>query len=76
MKQTIVAFALLVSLGACKKSSTNADFVATDVTGTMVLKGNLSRNVIIPNGTGAWSNAGKRPAAGVNVMVKVNKSDL
>ncbi|MEI6021995.1 MAG: hypothetical protein WCR21_12780 [Bacteroidota bacterium] len=76
MKKSILAIAILIGLAACKKSSTSSDFVATDVTGTLVLKGNLSRNVIVPNGNTSWSNSGKRPAAGINVVVKVNKADL
>jgi hypothetical protein len=42
----------------------------------MVLKGNLSRNYIVPNGTGSWSTGGKRPASGISIVVKVNKSEL
>ncbi len=76
MKKSILAIAILIGFSACKKSSTSSDFVATDVTGTLVLKGNLSRNVIVPNGTNAWSNTGKRAASGISVVVKVNKSDL
>lgn len=75
MKKSILAIAITISLIACKKTETK-EFVATDVTGTMTLKGNLSRNVITPDGSGSWTNNGRIPARGVGVAVKVNKNAL
>ena len=75
MKKSILALTILIGLGACKKTTT-PEFVATDVTGTMVLKGNLNRNIIVPNGSGAWTSTGKLSVRGALVSVKVNKNEL
>lgn len=70
---------LLASSGllvfGCKKTTKNS-FTPTDVTGTMVLKGNITKNVITPNGTGGWNNTTRIAAQGVHVSVTVSKSSL
>lgn len=75
MKKTILFFALATALVSCKKDETT-EFTPTDLTGTSVVKGNVSKNVITPNGFGGWNTNSRIPAAGVNVSVKVNKNNL
>lgn len=75
MKKTILLLSFTAILLSCKKDKTPA-FTATDTTGTSVVKGNINKNVITPNGSGSWTNGTRIPAAGVSVSIKVNKSSL
>jgi hypothetical protein len=75
MKKSLLFLSVLAVMVSCKKDETT-DFTPTDVTGTSVLKGNVSKNVITPNGGGSWNSNARIPAAGVNVSVKVNKNSL
>ena len=75
MKKSILFLSVLAVMVSCKKDETT-EFTPTDVTGTSVLKGNVNKNVITPNGTGGWNTNARIPAAGVNVSVKVNKNSL
>lgn len=75
MKKSILALSLTAALFACKKDKTNS-FTQTDVTGTSIVKGTVSKNVVTPNGFGTWNPNARIPAAGVNVTVKVNKNSL
>lgn len=71
-------FILGIALGllmGCKKEEPEP-FKATDVSGTTVVKGYVSKNVIVPDGNGGWSNSGRVPAEKVNISVKVNKNSL
>lgn len=75
MKKSIIAITLsAVAIAACKKDKTN-EFTATDVTGTAVVKGVVTKNIIIPNGVNGWTTS-RVPAAGVGVSIKVNKNAL
>ncbi|MBA3665408.1 MAG: hypothetical protein H0W61_14530 [Bacteroidetes bacterium] len=72
---------LILSIGAllftsCKKEKTSGDFSQTDATGSTVVKGSVSKNVITPNGSGGWINTSRVPVSGVNVSVKINKNSL
>ncbi|MDO8998909.1 MAG: hypothetical protein Q7W45_04015 [Bacteroidota bacterium] len=73
MKKSILALSITLALFSCKKKETTTDFTATDVTGTSVVKGNVNKNVITPNGVGAWTNTSRINMAGVVVTIKVNK---
>lgn len=75
MKKTGLIFAIIVIFFACKKEKT-PEFTATDVTGTTIVKGNISKEVITPNPNGTWNNQAKIVAPGVVVSVRVNKSSL
>jgi len=72
-KISVLALSFAVVLFACKKEKTS-NFTATDVTGNSVIKGNVNKNVITPNGAGGWNNTSRINTAGVNVTVKINKS--
>jgi hypothetical protein len=77
MKKSILSISLTAVfvtaiLFSCKKDKTNS-FTATDVTGTSVVSGNVNKNVIIPNGSGNWTNSGRINVAGVKVSITVNK---
>jgi hypothetical protein len=76
MKNKIIAITLITVLISCKKKNDDNSFTATDVTGTSVVMGNVNKNVITPDGSGGYLNTAMIPAAGVNVSIKVNKSDL
>ncbi len=75
MKKSIIFLALVTAFVSCKKDETT-EFTPTDVTGTTVVKGNVSKNVITPNGFGGWNNSARIAAVGVNVSIKVNKNSL
>lgn len=77
MKKTILALSLTAALISCKKDDPK-EFTPTDVTGTSVVRGNVNKNVITPNGAGGWTSASasRVPAEGVNVSITVNKSSL
>lgn len=73
MKKTLLALSITLALFSCKKKESTSDFSATDVTGTSVVKGNVNKNVITPNGSGGWINTNRVNMAGVVVTIKVNK---
>lgn len=75
MKKSILALSIIALFTACKKEN-KKEFTPTDVTGTTVVKGNVSKNVITPNGSGGWLNNSRVPAAGVNVSIKINRNSL
>ena len=74
MKKSILALTVVAALASCKKETTN-EFTQTDVTGTTMVKGNCSKNVITPNGSGGYTT-GRIPASSVTISVKVNKNSL
>ena len=73
MKKSLLVLSITLALFSCKKKETTSDFTATDVTGTSVVKGNVNKNVITPNGSGGWQNTNRINMSGVVVTVKVNK---
>ena len=73
MKKSLLALSITLALFSCKKKESTSDFSATDVTGTSVVKGNVNKNVITPNGSGGWINTNRVNMAGVVVTIKVNK---
>lgn len=73
MKKSLIALSITLALFSCKKKESNSDFTATDVTGTSIVKGNVNKNVITPNGNGGWINTNRINMAGVVVTIKVNK---
>jgi hypothetical protein len=75
MKKTILILCTSALIFACKKEKTN-ELTPTDVTGTSVVRGNVNKNVITPNGSGGYQNTARIPAANVNVSIKVDKSSL
>jgi hypothetical protein len=75
MKKSILFLALATTLFSCKKDETT-DFTPTDVTGTSIVKGNVTKNIITPNSFGGWTTGTRIAAAGVAVSIKVNKNSL
>ncbi|WP_317896804.1 hypothetical protein [Aurantibacillus circumpalustris] len=75
MKKSILALSLTVILFSCKKDEPK-EFTATDVTGTTLVKGTITKNIITPNGSGNWTNGSRIPVKGINVSIKVNKNSL
>ena len=79
MKTThfITVTALCALLTSCNKNEPTP-FTPTDVTGTTVVKGNVNKNVITPDGSGGWTSgsAARIPAPNVNVSITVNKNSL
>jgi hypothetical protein len=75
MKRSILILSASLALFSCKKEKTN-DLTPTDVTGTSMVKGNVSKNIITPNGSGGYINTTRIPAANVNVSIKIDKSSL
>ncbi len=73
MKKSLLALSITLALFSCKKEETTTDFTATDVTGISVVKGNVNKNVITPNGAGGWINTSRVNMSGVVVTIKVNK---
>ena len=73
MKKSLLALSITLALFSCKKDKETSDFSQTDVTGTTTIKGNVNKNVITPNGAGAWTNTTRVNMAGVVVSVKINK---
>lgn len=74
MKKSLLALSIItLALFSCKKDKETSDFAPTDVTGTTVVKGNVNKNVVTPNGNGGWINTNRVNMAGVVVTVKVNK---
>lgn len=75
MKKSLLALSLTVLFFSCKKE-TKTEFTATDVTGTTVVRGSVSKPIITPNGAGGWMNSARIPVSNVVVQIKVNKSAL
>jgi hypothetical protein len=75
MKISVLTLALGVGLLSCKKEKSN-EFTSTDVTGTSVVSGHVSKSVIASNGTGGWTNTARTSAQNVNVSITVNKNSL
>ncbi|HQQ93815.1 MAG TPA: hypothetical protein PLQ93_04610 [Bacteroidia bacterium] len=73
--QIILILGASVLLFTCKKKEP-AEFTATDMTGTCTVKGNISKNIIGPNGLGGWTSGARIPAENVSVSVKVNRNSL
>jgi hypothetical protein len=77
MKKSLIVFsALVLAFASCKKTSSPAAFSPTDMTGKGHVKGNVTKNVIAPNGTGGWTSNTRVPAPNVNVSVRIDKSSL
>ncbi len=74
-KSIIIALSLTAILTSCKKDETN-EFTQTDVSGTTILKGNVGKPIITPDGNGSAFISSRVPAVGVSVSVKVNKNSL
>ncbi len=73
MKKSLLVLSITLALFSCKKKEKESDFSATDVTGNSVVKGNVNKNVITPNGSGGWQNTNRVNMSGIVVTVKVNK---
>jgi hypothetical protein len=75
---TIIAAALLLAVGSCKKGKDTPEFTPTDVTGTTVVSGNVDKRVIVPDGAGGWTSnsTARMPAQNVNVAITISKSSL
>lgn len=76
MKNIVILFSALVLVFVSCKKEEPEPFTPTDVTGTTVVKGNVNKNIITPNGSGGWISTGRIPAKPVTVSVKVNKNSL
>ncbi len=78
MKNTILALSLTAILVSCKKDDPENTFTPTDVTGTTTVKGNISKNVITPDGSGGWTNSStaRIAAKDVHVSITVAKKSL
>src|SRR4051812_7218182 len=73
MKKSLIALSVTaLFFASCKKETTPAALTPTDLTGTAHIKGNTTKNAIIPN-AGGWNTNGRIPAAGVNVTIRVQK---
>jgi hypothetical protein len=78
MKKSIILSALSIAaiMTSCKKEEKN-EFTQTDVTGTTVIKGNVSKPIIVPDANNNGFNQGGRVSvSGVNVSIKINKNQL
>lgn len=78
MKKTLLALSLTVLFFSCKKDE-KTEFTATDVTGTTVVRGSVSKPIITPtvvSGNTTWTNTARIPVANVVVQIKVNKNQL
>ncbi|MBL7922520.1 MAG: hypothetical protein JNJ40_19540 [Bacteroidia bacterium] len=74
MKKSLLALSIItLALFSCKKDKETSDFTATDVTGISVVKGNVNKNVVTPNGNGGWINTSRVNMSGIVVTIKVNK---
>ncbi|MBX3163008.1 MAG: hypothetical protein KF900_00890 [Bacteroidetes bacterium] len=74
MKKSILILSLTAAMFSCKKTE-KTEFTPTDVTGNSVVRGKVTKEVIIPNGSANWSNS-TVGAAGVKVNVTIRKSSL
>lgn len=77
MKKSIILSALSIAaiMTSCKKEEKN-EFTQTDVTGTTVIKGNVSKPIIVPDAGNFGYTQGRTSVSGVNVTIKINKNQL
>lgn len=77
MKKSIIlsALSIAVIMTSCKKEEKN-EFTQTDVTGTAVIKGNVGKNVFVPDVNNGFFAQARIPASGINVTIKINKNAL
>lgn len=75
MKKLLTIICAIALVTSCKKSKTNT-FTPTDLTGTTLVKGNISKNIITPNANGSWTSNTRIPAKDVLVQIKVDNSSL
>lgn len=75
MKKSVLFIALTAVIFSCKKKEEPSTFTATDVTGSSVVKGKITKDANIPDGAGGWTN-GQVAAAGVRVAITVPKNSL
>jgi hypothetical protein len=75
MKKLLFVLSIAALLMACDKEEDKVEFEATDVTGTTIVSGYATKNVIISQ-NGAWVTTGVIPAEGVKVTIVVDKSEL
>jgi hypothetical protein len=71
MKKSLLALTLTAALFSCKKDIEQKSLEAKDISGQGWVKGNLTKTIITPNGTGGWTNNTRIPAANVNITVRV-----
>jgi hypothetical protein len=77
MKKSLLALSVTaLFFASCKKDTTPAAFTPTDMTGAAHIKGNVTKNVVTPNGGGGWTANTRVPAANVNISVRIAKSSL
>ena len=70
----MIILALIIFINACKKEE-KIEFTATDMTGSTIVKGTITKNIIIPNGAGGYAT-GKIAASGINISIKIDKNAL
>ena len=77
MKKSIIlsALSIAVIMTSCKKEEKN-EFTQTDVTGTAANKGNVGKNVFVPDVNNGFFAQARIPASGINVTIKINKNAL
>ncbi len=75
MKKIALALSIATLFVACKKEKENT-LEVTDTTGSMVLSGTVTKQIITPNGSGGWNTNATALAAGVPVSVRVAKSQV
>lgn len=75
MKKTFALLAAVILVTACNKENDNT-ITPTDTTGNGTLKGTITKNVIMHNGSGVYNPNAVMPAANVKITVKVNKNAL
>jgi len=76
MKNLIIILSIAAMVYSCKKDKNTTEFKATDVTGKTIVKGNASKTMVTPDGSGGWTNAYRVPARGVVVSITINKNAL
>lgn len=76
MKKSLLAIGLtaLVFIGACKKEEVE-EFLATNMTGTAVISGKITNNMIVQN-QGFGYQTMQVPAQGIQVQVRIWNEDL
>jgi hypothetical protein len=71
-----VTAALALALVSCKKDKSE-EFTATDVTGTSVVSGHVSKPLVTSDGAGGWTSGSARTnAQAVKISITVNRSAL
>ena len=73
MKKSIIlsALSIAVIMTSCKKEEKN-EFTQTDVTGTAVIKGNVGKNVFVPDVNNGFYTQARIASSGINVTIKIN----